>query len=286
MAQPSGLSMHMTLMGRISPLLHQPGSMTYSPPTSATMGGEYGPTAAPPMPSARASLPDHLAKGSMAPLPATSEAATSLPSLAHPSMSARSYPSHPHQTMGGIPVGSMAPLPATTEVATPSPSLACPFLPTWSSPTHPLAIMGGSAALAACRALECIHQRLAFDMSKHPGFADANQWVMETINAVTRELQCWYQRHSIRGYLARQTRQRLAATTLQCWKRRIWLSCWFAQQAEQCQRCLRLRSLCRGASAYTVLVRGDRQPPPTPTDKTSNPKVLPHSFWDRGLPLS
>jgi hypothetical protein len=29
-----------------------------------------------------------------------------------------------------------------------------------------------------------------------------------------------------------------AATTLQCWKRHIWLSCLFAQQAEQRQRCL------------------------------------------------
>jgi hypothetical protein len=76
-----------------------------------------------------------------------------------------------------------------------------------------------------------------------------------------------------------------AATTLQCWKRRIWLSCWFAQQAGQRQRHLRLRSLCRGASAYTVLVRGNRQPTPTPTNKTSNLKVLRHRFRDHGLPL-
>jgi hypothetical protein len=48
-ARPSGPSMHTALMGRVSPLLHQPGSMTYSPPTSATMGGEYCPTAVPPM---------------------------------------------------------------------------------------------------------------------------------------------------------------------------------------------------------------------------------------------
>jgi hypothetical protein len=37
---------------------------------------------------------------------------------------------------------------------------------------------GGSAALAACRALERSHQRLVSTMSKHPGFADANTWVM------------------------------------------------------------------------------------------------------------
>jgi hypothetical protein len=149
-ARPSGPSMHTTLMGRVSPLLHQPGSTTYSPPTSATMGGEYGPTAAPPMPSAQASSPDHLAKGLMA-------------------------PSH-----------------ATTEAATPSPSSAHPFLPTRSSPTHPLPTMGGSTASAACRALECSQWRLALAMSKYPGFADEHPWVMEAIDTVALELQCWY----------------------------------------------------------------------------------------------
>ncbi len=43
--------------------------------------------------------------------------------------------------------------------------------------------------------------------------------------------------------------------------------------------------LCRGASAYAVLVWGDRRPPPTPTDKTSDPKVLHHPFRDCGLLL-
>ncbi len=264
MAQPSGPSVHAASMGRVSPLLHQLGSTTYSPPTSATMGGEYCPTAVPPMlsapaislyhstapfsnaitensrpqysmakisqmmaqieamlaqmlmeplshspppphcrgsrtpsacdlPSARASPPYRLAKGSMAPSPATAEAATPLPSLAHSSTLARSYPSHPHQTMGGIPEGLMAPLPATTEAATPSPSLAHPFLPTRSSPTHPLPTMGGSTALAACCALECSQQRMAVNMSKYPEFADTNPWVMENINAVAHELECWYQ---------------------------------------------------------------------------------------------
>jgi hypothetical protein len=98
----------------------------------------------------------------------------------------------PHTRQHDRSYGLMAPSPATTEAATPSPSSACPFLPTRSSPTHPLPTMGGSAALAACRALECSHQRLASTMSKHPGFADANSWVMEEINAVARELQCWY----------------------------------------------------------------------------------------------
>jgi hypothetical protein len=223
--------------------------------------------------------------GSMAPLPANTEVTLPSPSLAHPSPPARPYPSHPHRTMGGIPKGSMAPLPATTEAATPSPSSARPFLPTRSSPTHPLPTMGGSAALAASHALECSQQRLAFTMSKCPGFADANPWVMENINAVARELQYWYQRHSIRWYLARQTRRCLAATTIQCWKRRIWLDCWFTQQALQHQKRLRLQLLCPGASAYAVSVWGDCQPPPTPTNKTSDPKILHHPFRDRGLPL-
>jgi hypothetical protein len=148
-AHPSGPSTHAALMGRVSPLLHQPGSTTYSPPTTTTMGGEYGPTAAPPMLLAQASPPDRLAKGLMAP--------------------------------------------ATTEAAMPLLSLACPFLPTWSSPTHPLPTMGGSAALAASRALLRSQQHMAFTMSTCPGFADANPWVMEEINAVARELQCWYQ---------------------------------------------------------------------------------------------
>jgi hypothetical protein len=191
----------------------------------------------------------------------------------------------PHTRTHDCSYGSMAPSPATTEVATPSPSSARPFLPTRSSPTHPLPTMGGSAALAAYRALERSHQRLASTMSKHPGFADATPWVMEEINAVARELKCRYRRHSIRWYLARQTRRRLAATTIQCWKRRIWLDHWFAQQALQRQKRLRLQLLCRGASAYAVSVRGDRRPPPTPTDKTSDPKVLRHPFQDHGLPL-
>jgi hypothetical protein len=223
--------------------------------------------------------------GLMAPSPATTEVTLPSPSLAHPSPPARSYPSHPYQTMGGIPEGLMAPSPATTEAATPSPSSARPFLPTRSSPTHPLPMMGGSATSAAGCALPCSLQRLAFAMSTDPGFADKNPWVMEAVNAVARELQCWYQRHSIRQHLARQTRRRLAATTLQCWKRRIWLDRWFTQQDIQHQKCLCLQSLCHGALAYAMLVRGDRRPPPTPTDKPSDPKVLRHPFRDRGLPL-
>ncbi len=53
-ARPSGPLTHAASMGRVSPLLHQLGSTAYSPPTSATMGGEYGLTAVPPMLSAPA----------------------------------------------------------------------------------------------------------------------------------------------------------------------------------------------------------------------------------------
>ena len=126
---------------------------------------------------------------------------------------------------------------------------------------------------------------LAFAMSTNPGFTDKNPWVMEAVNAVACELQCWYQRHSIHRYLARQTRQCLAATTLQCWKQCIWLDRWFAQQYLQCQKCLRLQSLCRGASAYAILVWGDRRPPPTPTDKPSDLNVSNHPIRKRGQPL-
>jgi hypothetical protein len=98
----------------------------------------------------------------------------------------------PHTRPHDCSYGLMAPSPATTEAAMPLPSSARPFLPTRSSPTNPLPTMGGSAALAACRALERSQQRLAFTMSKCTGFDDANPWVMETINAVALELQCWY----------------------------------------------------------------------------------------------
>ncbi len=55
--------------------------------------------------------------------------------------------------------------------------------------------------------------------------------------------------------------------------------------ALQCQKHLRLQLLCRGTLAYAMSVWGNRQPPLTWTNKTSDPKVLHHPFWDRGLPL-
>jgi hypothetical protein len=73
-----------------------------------------------------------------------------------------------------------------------------------------------------------------------------------------------------------------AATTLQCWKRHIWLWCWFDQQLQKKQKRLHLQTLCRGASAYARSVR-DHRPPPIPTDtKSSDPKALCHTFRTRG----
>ena len=51
------------------------------------------------------------------------------------------------------------------------------------------------------------------------------------------------------------------------------------------QKRLRLQALCRGASTYASSVRGNRRPPPTPTEKSSDPKVLNHPFRSRGQPL-
>jgi hypothetical protein len=76
-----------------------------------------------------------------------------------------------------------------------------------------------------------------------------------------------------------------AATVLQCWKRRLWLRRWFDQQATLKQKRLRLQALCHGASAYASLVWGNRRPPPTPTDKPSDPKVSNHPFRKHGQPL-
>ncbi len=131
--------------GNLARTLMEP--LSHSPPPPHC-GGSTTPSACD-LPLAQASPPDCLAEGLMAPSPATTEAATPSPSLAHHPTPAWSYPSHPHQTMGGIPEGLMAPLPATTEAATPSPSSARPFLPTRSSPPPPLPMMGGGGAASA-----------------------------------------------------------------------------------------------------------------------------------------
>ncbi len=122
-------------------------------------------------------------------MPSTAPAAS--PShhlMSFASMGGGSPNTRPHDCSYGL----MAPSPANTKAAKPLPSSAHPFLPTWSSPTHPLPTMGGSAASAASHALSRSLQRLAFTMSTDPGFTDKNPWVMEAVNAVAHELQCWY----------------------------------------------------------------------------------------------
>ncbi len=168
--------------------------------------------------------------------------------------------------MGGSSAGLMAPwLPATTEAARPSLSSAHCSTPAWSHPSYPHQTIGGSpkglmapssATPGATMPLPCLAR------PSSPAWSTPSPSTTTGGGATAAE-----------------------PTTLQCWKRRIWLSHWFTQQAEQCQRHLPLRSLCRGASAYAMSVRGYRQPPPTPTNKTSDPKVLRHPFRDRGLPL-
>jgi hypothetical protein len=124
-------------------------------------------------------------------------------------------PSHPHHRMGGTP-GQMAPSPAIHQVSSPSTSMAQSSLPACltktaphqnmqslsplspqstgqggRSPTHTLLTVGESATLAARHAMDQSLQHLAYKFSL--GFADTNPWVVDTLNAVALELQCWYQ---------------------------------------------------------------------------------------------
>ena len=178
----------------------------------------------------------------------------------------------------------MAPSPATTGVATPSPSLARTSVPTRSSPSYPQWSIGGESrrvdgtltrVTRGSNAITELGQSFSagsvYSLSTHHNrggnrrvlvratltYLGHNAYAPESLNAVVSALQYWYQRHSNRQYLARQTQRRLAAITLQCWKRHIWLNCWFALQAQQHQKRLRLRML--------------------------NPKILRHPFRDRGL---
>jgi hypothetical protein len=185
------------LLAPVSPYHQQGSTMPLAAPTAhspchlvtfTSMGGES--------PQAR---PHDCLQGLMAPLPMSFGA--SMPShfphhfVPFVSMGGECTPSAGQPLIGATRYGrqgSMAPLPITSRATRPSPSSACTFLPTRSSPTHPLPTLGGSTPSVACRALECSHQHLASTMSKYPGFADANPWVMETINTVALELQCWY----------------------------------------------------------------------------------------------
>jgi hypothetical protein len=149
-------------------------------------------------------------------------------------------PSHPHQTLGGSSTGLMVPPPATTEAATPSPSLARPSTPAWSYPSYTHQTMGGipEGSMAPSSATtEAATPSPSLACSSLPAWSTPSPPTTTGGGATAAEHR--------------------ATMTLQCWKRRIWLSRWFAQQAEQRQRCLRLCSLCHGASAYAVSVWGN-----------------------------
>ncbi len=157
--------------------------------------------------------------------------------------------------------GLMAPLLACIGASTPS-----------FSPSNPPNIKewGGKSALADRCTLPSQWAYLHYKK----GWPKSYSWEIidgPSLDAVIHAIQLWYCHHSIRRYIAWQIRRRLTATTIQCWKWRIWLDRWFAQQAKK-HLCLCL--LCHGALAYTMLIGGSRHSPPTPTDTPSTPKSL------------
>ncbi len=171
--------------------------------------------------------------------------------------------------------GMLAPSPSSSGASTPTPGAAptAMSLPA-PSPFHPTHIKEWRGL---CRAGVLRNAKWWYTYGS-PSFPRG------PMDTVVHTIQLWYRHHSIRRYLARQTRRRLAATTLQCWKRRIWLDRWFDAQAQLRQKRLRIRMLCRGASAHAVSVRGHCRGP-TPTDnKSFDPTVARHPFRDRGSP--
>ncbi len=169
---------------------------------------------------------------------------------------------------GGGSAGLMAPSPATTGAAMPLPSLARPSPPVWSTPSHPKRTMGGSSE--GSMAPSSASSRTATPL---PSLASPSLPARSSPSPPI-----------IMGKRA-SLAEHQAATVLQCWKRRIWLRCWFNQQALLKQKRLRPQALCHGASTYASLVRCNRRPPPTPTKKTSDPKVLHHPFHTPGQSL-
>jgi len=177
-------------------------------------------------------------------------------------------PSHPHHQMGGRSPGLMAPSPATTGAAMPSPSLARRSPSARSTPSHPTRTMGGSSK-----------------GSMAPSSASSRTAPPSPSSASPSSPARFSPSPSIILGEGASLAEHRAATVLQCWKRRIWLRRWFDQQALLKQKRLCLQALCRGASTYASSVRGNRRPPPTPTKKSSDPKVLNQPFRSRGQPL-
>jgi hypothetical protein len=226
-------------------------------------GGQKGSMAPSPTPSFS---PRHHAQWEGRPPPSSTAVLTPLSSGGGTTPSARiSMPR----------AGLLAPSPSSSGASTPTPGAAptAMSLPA-PSPFHPT--HSAKEWKGPCRALVLRYAKWWFNN-------DPNSYPGRSLDTVVHTIQLWYRHHSIRRYLARQTRRRLAATTLQCWKRRIWLDRWFAAQAQLRQKRLRIRMLCRGASAHAVSVRGHCTGP-TPTDKPFDPKVARHPFRDRGSP--
>ena len=243
------------------------------------------------------SHPHHLTGGSpgpMAPSPADHSWRVKRLSPGMVELMSLLVSSHPLQHRGGS-TGLMAPSPAITpQVSSPSSSMARPSTParltktapqqrlqTSSPPSHPHHHTGGS--LGPMAPTPAITPQVS---SPSPSKARPPTPARSTQTASPQQTQSSSSPSPAtlqRG--GASLAEHRAATVLQCWKRRIWLRRWFNQQALLKQKRLRLQALCRGASTYASSVRGNRRPPPSPTDKSSDPKVLNHPFRTRGQPL-
>ncbi len=147
-------------------------------------------------------------------------------------------------------------------------------------PSQPLHCRGGSMGLMAPSPLKHQVKRPSTGMARPPPPARLTKTM-----SPQRTLSLPSPSHPSLNRGGAVLAEHRAATVLQCWKWRIWLRRWFDQLATFKQKRLRLQALCRGTSAYASLVWGCRCPPPTPTKKTSDPKVLRHPFCTRGQPL-
>ena len=199
--------------------------------------------------------------------------------------------SHPLQHRGGS-TGLMAPSPAITpQVLSPSLSMVRPSTPArltktapqqrlqTSSPTsRPHHHRGGTGPMAPTPAITPQVSSPSPSKARPPTPARSTQ----TASPQQKQSSSSPSPATLKRGGASLAEHR-AATVLQCWKRRIWLRRWFNQQALLKQKRLRLQALCRGASTYASSVRGNRRPPPSPTDKSSDPKVLNHPFRNRGI---
>jgi hypothetical protein len=172
--------------------------------------------------------------------------------------------------------GSMAPTPAHHGAETPSSSLACPPSLAQLAPSHPQWSMGGSQeGLMAPLPTQSGATKPLTSLAM-PSVPACSTMTTQSLSSPSPPL--------LKGGGASLAEHR-ATTVLQCWKRRIWLHCWFAQQTKLKQKRVCIQTLCHGASTYASLVGITRRQPPTPTNKLSNPKVLHHSFRTHGQPL-